>query len=60
MVEDNQDEEESNTDKPDNKQGDRPVTAEKVAPIKAPMTEKNLGKVAGIKLNNVPRERETH
>ena len=33
------------------------VIAEKVALIKTPMTEKNLGKVAGIKLDNVPREK---
>ena len=31
--------------------------AEKVAPAKAPVTEKNMEKVSGIKLNNVPREK---
>ena len=43
--------------KPDTKQGDRPVIAEKVALIKTPMTEKIPGKVAGIKLDNVPKEK---
>ena len=44
-LEDDQDEDESNTEKPDTKQGDRPVMAKKVAPAKAPVTEK----VSGIK-----------
>ena len=53
-LEDDQDEDEPNTEKPDTKQGDRPVMAEKVAPAKAPVTEKNMEKVSGIKLNNIP------
>ena len=52
-----EDEDESNTEKPDTKQGDRPVMAEKIAPAKAPVTEKNMEKVSGIKLNNVPRQK---
>ena len=57
QLEDDQDEDESNTEKPDNKQGNRPVMAEKIFPEKAPVTEKNMEKVSGIKLNNVPREK---
>ena len=41
-LEDDQDEDEPNTEKPDTKQGDRPVMAEKIAPAKAPVTEKKL------------------
>ena len=29
--------------------------AEKVAPAKAPVTEKNIEKVSGIKMNNIPK-----
>ena len=32
-LKDDQDEDESNTEKPDTKQGDRPLMAEKVAPV---------------------------
>ena len=53
-MEDDQDEEESNTEKPDTKQGDRTVIAAKV-PTKATVSEKNQGKVTGIKINNIPR-----
>ena len=52
-LEDDQDEEESNTEKPDTKQGDRAVIAAEVAPTKAPVSEKNQGKVTGIKINIV-------
>ena len=56
-LEDDQDEEETNTEKHDTKQGDREVIAEKIAPAKATITEENIEKITGPKLNNVPREK---
>ena len=56
-LEDEQDEDESNTERPDTKQGDREVMTEKIAPAKAPVTEENMEKISGIKLNNTPREK---
>ena len=37
-------------------QGDRPVTAAKVPIIRNPISERNLDKVSGLKLNNLPLE----
>ena len=56
-MEDDQDEDETNTEKPDTKQGDREVITEKIAPAKATITEENMEKITGLKLNNVPREK---
>ena len=56
-LEDDQDEDETNTEKHNTKQGDREVISEKIAPAKATITEENMEKITGLKLNNVPREK---
>ena len=48
MLEDDPEEDDSNTDKPDTKQWDKPMTTDKFATIKPLISEKKQDKVSGL------------